>query len=80
MTDSSLIDPSGNPVELFQPKIDEAAVEITKREKVGDGREWLLRADATAGAIHRFDLSGVRSADGKELEGKSLYYQASELP
>lgn len=62
------------------PKIDEATVEITKREMMGDGREWRLTATPKAGAIHRFDLSGLKSTDGKSLEGKSLYYQASELP
>jgi hypothetical protein len=62
------------------PKVDEATVEITKREKIGDGREWLLTTTPKTGAIHHFDLSGLRSADGKALEGKSLYYQANELP
>lgn len=62
------------------PKTDQAAVEITRREKIGDGREWLLTAEVTAGAIHRLDLGGIRSVEGKELEGKSVYYQASEIP
>jgi len=66
--------------EYGSPKVDEATVEITKREKIGDGREWLLSAVPKLGAIHRFDLGGLKSEGGKTLEGKSLYYQASELP
>lgn len=66
--------------EYGSPKVDEATVEITKREKTGDGRQWLLTTTPKAGAIHRFDLSGLRSVDGKALEGKALYYQANELP
>ena len=66
--------------EYGSPKTDEAAVEITKREKTGDGREWLLTTTPKLGALHRFDLSGLKSEGGQPLEGKSLYYQASELP
>lgn len=62
------------------PKVDEADVEITGREKIQDGREWRLTLTPKRGAIHRFELGGLKSADGKTLEGKSLYYQASELP
>jgi len=62
------------------PKVDEANVEITKREKIGDGHEWRLTVTPKLGAIHRFDLGGLKSEDGKSLEGKSVYYQASELP
>jgi hypothetical protein len=62
------------------PKVDEANVEITNREKIGDGHEWRLTVTPKLGAIHRFDLGGLKSEDGKSLEGKSVYYQASELP
>ncbi|MCW1885374.1 hypothetical protein OKA04_11595 [Luteolibacter flavescens] len=65
--------------EYGSPKVDEAKVEITSREKIGDGSEWRLAVTPRLGALHRLDFSGLRSEDGVHLEGKTAYYQASEL-
>jgi hypothetical protein len=43
-------------------------------------REIRLGLDAKQGAIHRIDLSSLKSAAGDTLEGKVIYYQATMLP
>jgi hypothetical protein len=39
-----------------------------------------VEATVRPGLIHRIDLSGLQSSDGKAIEGKLLYYQATRLP
>jgi glucose/arabinose dehydrogenase len=62
------------------PKTDEATVAVEGSATGSDGRELVLALEAKRGAIHEIDLSSLRDAAGAALEGKTLYYQASELP
>ncbi len=62
------------------PKVEQAAVAISKAALSGDGLELLLSCTPRKGCIHKIDLSGLRGPGGVGLEGKILYYQASELP
>ncbi|WP_193213810.1 DUF7133 domain-containing protein [Luteolibacter marinus] len=62
------------------PKIDEASVAIGTPELAADGRELVIPLQPAKGAIHRVDLGKLRAAGDVALEGKVLYYQASELP
>jgi hypothetical protein len=61
------------------PKTDEAPLAVTGA-KGADDRELVVGLEVKEGAIHRLDLSSLRAAGGMELEGKTLYYQASRLP
>ena len=66
--------------EYGSPKIDEATVKTGTPVLGKDGRELTIPLEAERGAIHRVDLGGLRAAGDTGLEGKVLYYQASELP
>lgn len=62
------------------PKVGEASVPIDHTALSDDRRELLLSFRAKEGDIHRVDLAALRGRDNRELEGKTLYYQASRLP
>lgn len=66
--------------EYGSPKTDQAKVETGAPVLSADGKRIEIPLAATAGLIHRIDLSALRSTSGAELDGKLLYYQATRLP
>ncbi len=66
--------------EYGSPKTDEARLPVSALALSADGRELKVEATVRAGLIHRIDLSGLQSSDGKAIEGRLLYYQATRLP
>jgi hypothetical protein len=66
--------------EYGSPKIDEAVVPLDSPVLDETKREVRIGLDAKQGAVHRIDLGTLKSAGGKGLEGKVIYYQATMLP
>ena len=62
------------------PKIGEASVPIDQAVLSDDRRELLLSFLAKEGDIHRIDLAVLRGPGDRDLEGKTLHYQVSQLP
>lgn len=62
------------------PEIDKATLTIASATVEPDGKQLLIETEAREGAIHRLDLSKLRSRDGRELDTAKLFYQATELP
>lgn len=66
--------------EYGSPKIDEATIALDTPVVDEAKREIRLGLDAKQGAIHRIDLSSLKSVSGNSLEGKLIFYQATMLP
>jgi len=45
-----------------------------------DGMQLKIALEVKQGHVHSLDLAGLRAADGTEIEGRTLYYEASALP
>ena len=63
------------------PEVDQTAPTVTKAVVSENGLEVRLSIEGLVqGHVHDFDLSGVRSAEGKKLVHVKAYYTLNEIP
>ncbi len=63
------------------PEVDQTTPRVVRSEVSDDGLQVQLQVEGLVqGHVHDFDLSGIRSAEGKKLVHVKAYYTLNEIP